>query len=127
MSFVIESAHQATAFEASLGLSFNRLTGSIPEIGSNLNLKTLVLENNFMTGSLPQDIGRLPWVELNLSNNSFSGEIPPLPEMQICALGEYSPFLVVADAIFALFSHHLFVFIIDNNNFVGQVQERCLA
>ena len=78
---------RGTVFKASLGLSYNRLTGALPQIG-NSNLNSLYAQNNSLTGTLPPDIGQLPWFALNLGNNSLTGNIPLLPLMSICNLGK---------------------------------------
>jgi Leucine-rich repeat (LRR) protein len=65
-------------FFMSIDLSYNRLSGQIPEeIASLLGLVNLNLSFNFLTGNIPDKIGNLQSLEsLDLSNNKLSGEIP---------------------------------------------------
>jgi somatic embryogenesis receptor kinase 1 len=72
-------------------LSFNRITGPIPEyIGKLTKLKVLALSNNLLSGRLPQNLDSLTSLEyLYLSNNQLSGVIPEnLPALVIFLLSE---------------------------------------
>ncbi|KAF8034299.1 hypothetical protein BT93_C0558 [Corymbia citriodora subsp. variegata] len=59
-------------------LSFNNLTGNIPEdFGKLENLSILNLQYNQLSGGIPEGIGRLPaWSDVRLSNNILLGTIP---------------------------------------------------
>ncbi|XP_076956744.1 receptor-like protein EIX2 [Bidens hawaiensis] len=61
-----------------LDLSFNQLTGAIPEsIGQLSKLYSLQLQNNSLTGILPERLGNLKnliWIDLSL--NQLTGAIP---------------------------------------------------
>ncbi|KAJ8633388.1 hypothetical protein MRB53_026724 [Persea americana] len=61
----------------SLDLSFNNLTGKIPEnFGALSSINYMYLTNNLLTGNIPQ------WIlssqgRLDISNNNFTGPYPP--------------------------------------------------
>ncbi|KAJ0086369.1 hypothetical protein Patl1_07499 [Pistacia atlantica] len=59
-------------------LSNNMLSGSIPlEFGDSLKLQRLYLGNNQLTGSIPGSLDRLgSLVKLNLTGNKLSGSVP---------------------------------------------------
>ncbi|XVF03765.1 hypothetical protein REPUB_Repub05bG0021300 [Reevesia pubescens] len=61
-----------------IDLSFNQLTGEIPEELTNLQeLVALNLSKNFLTGKIPRKIGQLRQLQsLDLSRNKLSGNIP---------------------------------------------------
>ena len=61
-----------------LDLSFNYLSGSIPEnIGNLANLQQLWLENNLLTGEIPASVSNLPYLQvLSASTNQLEGGIP---------------------------------------------------
>jgi Leucine-rich repeat (LRR) protein len=71
-----------------LSLSWNQLTGEIPEeIGNLTNLYSLHLNDNQLTGSIPSEIGNLTNLEyLNLYHNQLTGKIPE----SICDLNNVS-------------------------------------
>ncbi|KAJ8629201.1 hypothetical protein MRB53_022524 [Persea americana] len=56
----------------------NQIFGNIPSgIGNLKNLILLAMHHNFMTGKIPDSIGKLNKLQgLSLGNNDFSGEIP---------------------------------------------------
>ncbi|KAE8766825.1 LRR receptor-like serine/threonine-protein kinase GSO1 [Hordeum vulgare] len=66
-------------YMVSLDLSYNSLTGEIPEeISTLVELKNLNLSWNNFDGKIPENVGALIQVEsLDLSHNGLSGEIPP--------------------------------------------------
>ncbi len=76
-----------------LDLSYNQLTGGIPDtIGGLDELWVLILNDNKLDGSLPASMGsmdKLAWV--GLWHNRLSGELPPelgnLPELTDLLLG----------------------------------------
>ncbi|KAL3744880.1 hypothetical protein ACJRO7_014053 [Eucalyptus globulus] len=61
-----------------IDLSYNNLTGNIPEdFGKLKNLSSLNLEFNQLSGRIPEGFGRLPALsKVWLSNNNLSGTIP---------------------------------------------------
>ena len=61
-----------------LGLSFNGLSGTIPEeLGNLTNLQWLNLWNNDLSGTIPAELGNLTNLQsLNLLGNDLSGTIP---------------------------------------------------
>ncbi|XP_076956010.1 receptor-like protein EIX2 [Bidens hawaiensis] len=66
-----------------LDLSFNQLTGAIPEraiperLGNLKNLSLIDLSYNQLTGAIPESIGQLSKLySLQLQNNSLTGAIP---------------------------------------------------
>ncbi|KAF7851901.1 hypothetical protein BT93_L2040 [Corymbia citriodora subsp. variegata] len=68
-----------------IDLSYNNLTGNIPEDFGKLNLSSLNLHFNQLSGGIPEAIGRLPALsDVRLSNNNLSGTIPP-------DFGKFSP------------------------------------
>ncbi|KAL3744876.1 hypothetical protein ACJRO7_014049 [Eucalyptus globulus] len=69
-----------------IDLSFNNLTGNIPEVFGQLkNLYCLNLEFNQLSGGIPEGIPSLPALsDIRLSNNNLSGTIPP-------DFGKFSP------------------------------------
>ncbi|KAL6890310.1 hypothetical protein ACP4OV_009073 [Aristida adscensionis] len=74
-----ELYYDVSVFEmVSIDLSFNHLSGGIPEEISSLDaLINLDLSWNHFTGEIPDKIGMMKSLEsLDLSNNMFSGEIP---------------------------------------------------
>ena len=78
---------------ARLGLSYNDLTGVIPDALGNLNnLQVLNLNDNDLTGSIPEALGNLNNLQvLNLSYNDLTGSIPEalgnLNNLQVLNLG----------------------------------------
>ncbi|KAF6168642.1 hypothetical protein GIB67_005254 [Kingdonia uniflora] len=64
-------------------LSNNHFTGKIPEkIGDMVSLENLDLSKNQLTGIIPQSISNLTSLnQLNLSYNNLSGEIPTGPQL----------------------------------------------
>ncbi|XP_024028932.1 probable LRR receptor-like serine/threonine-protein kinase At1g67720 [Morus notabilis] len=64
-------------------LGGNKLTGSIPEMWSLKELKTLHLENNQLEGPIPKSLGQLPRLyEIFLQNNNLGGQIPATLQAQ---------------------------------------------
>ncbi|CAD6239755.1 unnamed protein product [Miscanthus lutarioriparius] len=61
-----------------LDLSYNSLSGPLPsQVGSLVNLNTLVLSGNQLSGKIPESIGEcIVLQELWLDNNLFNGSIP---------------------------------------------------
>ncbi|KAI3885843.1 hypothetical protein MKW92_001102 [Papaver armeniacum] len=60
-----------------LSLSGNKLSGSIPDMGTLKELGSLHLDNNAFEGSIPQSLGKLPKLqEIFLQNNNLKGSIP---------------------------------------------------
>lgn len=61
-----------------LNLSFNKLTGSLPDaFGSSVHLTEINLAGNKLTGELPDSMRNLENLSiLKLYNNEFNGEIP---------------------------------------------------
>ncbi|XP_019199343.1 PREDICTED: receptor-like protein 12 [Ipomoea nil] len=68
----------ATHFTASLDLSYNQLSGEIPNCFENYaDLVVLNLANNYFSGKLPHSLGFLQrLVSLHLRNNNFTGKFP---------------------------------------------------
>ncbi|XP_041015603.1 probable LRR receptor-like serine/threonine-protein kinase At1g67720 [Juglans microcarpa x Juglans regia] len=61
-----------------LWLGGNKLSGTIPEMGSLKVLQTLHLENNKLEGQIPQSLGQLAKLhEIFVQNNNLDGKIPP--------------------------------------------------
>ncbi len=62
----------------SIGLSSNRLIGTIPaSLGNLTNLENIYLDRNQLTGSIPASLGILPKLfALNLSYNQLRGSVP---------------------------------------------------
>ncbi|XVE99810.1 hypothetical protein REPUB_Repub03eG0233400 [Reevesia pubescens] len=49
-----------------------------PELGTLVQIKSIILRNNSFTGSIPEEIGELKELEvLDLGYNNFSGPLPP--------------------------------------------------
>ncbi|KAL6626760.1 hypothetical protein ACP70R_030486 [Stipagrostis hirtigluma subsp. patula] len=60
-----------------LNLSYNSLSGPLPEVGGLGNLNSLVLSGNQLSGQIPDSIGDCSVLQqLRLDNNSFEGSIP---------------------------------------------------
>ncbi len=60
-----------------LDLSFNSLTGPVPNFSAKPHLLFILLNSNNLTGSLP-DLENVPsLLRLDLGSNSISGTIPP--------------------------------------------------
>ncbi|XP_060673721.1 probable LRR receptor-like serine/threonine-protein kinase At1g53430 isoform X2 [Ziziphus jujuba] len=55
-----------------LDLSFNNLTGRIPDSSTNLSLTYMSFANNKLDGKIPAWIGAARRIKIDLSNNSFS-------------------------------------------------------
>jgi hypothetical protein len=70
----------STAWESNtlavLGLSDNKLRGTIPGFVTAYNLQDLRLDNNRFSGNLPASVGRNLW-QFNAASNFLSGSIPP--------------------------------------------------
>ena len=62
---------------ASLSLSFNRMTGSIPEFLTEFfSLQKLHLDSNYLNGTVPVGLSEInPLVEVRLDDNDLSGVI----------------------------------------------------
>ncbi|KAH7283725.1 hypothetical protein KP509_34G021000 [Ceratopteris richardii] len=58
-----------------IDLSFNELTGPIPDSLSTLSLRILLLQNNSLSGPIPQDL--IAYEQINLANNFLNGSVPP--------------------------------------------------
>ncbi|RZB61527.1 Receptor-like protein EIX2 isoform B [Glycine soja] len=60
-----------------LDLSYNQITGSLPDLSVFSSLKTLVLKQNQLSGNIPEGI-RLPFhlESLSIQSNSLEGGIP---------------------------------------------------
>ncbi|KAL2967130.1 hypothetical protein AAZX31_16G158300 [Glycine max] len=60
-----------------LDLSYNQITGSLPDLSVFSSLKTLVLKQNQLSGNIPEGI-RLPFhlESLSIGSNSLEGGIP---------------------------------------------------
>ncbi|XP_043700287.1 probable LRR receptor-like serine/threonine-protein kinase At1g53440 [Telopea speciosissima] len=56
-----------------LDLSFNRLTGQIPDFESSANLQFLFLTNNLLTGEVPGWLFTKDKIKIDLSYNNFTG------------------------------------------------------
>ncbi|KAL5699064.1 hypothetical protein ACHQM5_030016 [Ranunculus cassubicifolius] len=65
-------------FMSGIDLSYNDLTGEIPqEIGALTELHALNLSNNQLSGSIPRKLSELKNIEsMDLSHNKLTGEIP---------------------------------------------------
>ena len=62
-----------------LGLNYNRLTGSIPDLSALTNLQTLWLSDNQLTGSIPTSLTNLNTLnELDISYNQLTAQDPAL-------------------------------------------------
>ena len=60
-----------------LELSFNQLTGPIPDLSNMADLTELGLNDNQLTGPIPEELGALTSLQLLwLSNNALTGPIP---------------------------------------------------
>ena len=60
-----------------LDLSFNKLTGPIPDLSGITNLKELALHENQLTGPIPASLGAITSLELLwLAKNQLTGPIP---------------------------------------------------
>ncbi|XP_077251095.1 putative LRR receptor-like serine/threonine-protein kinase At1g53430 [Tasmannia lanceolata] len=76
-----------------LDLSYNNLTGKLPDSSDNLgkSINFMYLSNNMLTGSIPQ------WIlqsgeNLDLSGNNFTGpSLPKCPEGNLNFVASYSP------------------------------------
>jgi hypothetical protein len=64
---------------ATLDISSNRFTGSLPqEIGNLFMMQSLSTSGNNLSGSIPRQLSHLSELnELDLSQNNFTGGIPP--------------------------------------------------
>ncbi|CAB9523451.1 leucine Rich Repeat [Seminavis robusta] len=72
-----ENLNEQSAKLATLGISSNRLTGTIPSEVGLFPLKELYLENNTLTGSLPRELfDQTSFQLLNLRNNDLTGILP---------------------------------------------------
>ncbi|XP_047177871.1 receptor-like protein EIX2 [Vigna umbellata] len=61
----------------SLDLSFNRITGMLPNLSLFTSLRSLQLSNNQLSGGIPKSIGLLYELKyLDLAENYLKGEIP---------------------------------------------------
>ncbi|XP_075474102.1 putative inactive receptor kinase At5g10020 [Primulina tabacum] len=61
-----------------LDLSFNNLTGSIPNVTQFQRLTVLNVRNNFLYGNLPSTLGSYPKITtVDFSSNRLDGPIPP--------------------------------------------------
>ncbi|XP_062017806.1 probable LRR receptor-like serine/threonine-protein kinase At1g53420 isoform X2 [Rosa rugosa] len=57
---------------SNLDLSFNNLTGRIPDALKNLNLSYISFSNNMLSGEIPDWIQNANWSKIDLSYNNFS-------------------------------------------------------
>ncbi|WZZ17397.1 hypothetical protein YC2023_110486 [Brassica napus] len=74
---VIPEAYGSFSRLVRLDLSWNKLTGSIPESKLSDNMTTIELSYNNLTGSIPQSFSELDSLQLlSLENNSLSGSVP---------------------------------------------------
>ncbi|KAK1556933.1 hypothetical protein Q3G72_014881 [Acer saccharum] len=79
----------------SIDLSWNNLTGVIPDEVSSLSaLHILNLSNNHLAGPIPPSLSSLTSLaRLNLSYNNLAGRIPPLPKFVDPSIFEGNPSL----------------------------------
>jgi len=75
---------QLTTLQISLNISYNTLSGPIPDYLGNLQmLETLYLNDNQLIGEIPASIGELlSLLVCNLSNNDLVGIVPNTPAFQ---------------------------------------------
>jgi Leucine-rich repeat (LRR) protein len=74
-----------------LSLYSNRLTGSIPELGSLFQLNYLYLYENRLTGSIPLQLGSLSQLyDFDLSDNQLTGTIPT----ELGSMSQLNSFLI---------------------------------
>ncbi|KAK2635039.1 hypothetical protein Ddye_029831 [Dipteronia dyeriana] len=79
----------------SIDLSWNNLTGGIPDEVSSLSaLHILNLSHNYLAGPIPPSLSSLTSLtRLNLSYNNLAGRIPPLPKFVDPSIFEGNPSL----------------------------------
>ncbi|KAL1360882.1 hypothetical protein AAHE18_04G210500 [Arachis hypogaea] len=78
-------AHRPLKF---LDLSWNEITGVVPDISHLSSLQELLLDNNRLNGTIPEAIGELSSLEyLNLASNQLEGQIP-ISLFHVCSLRE---------------------------------------
>ncbi|KAL5773744.1 hypothetical protein ACOSQ2_013668 [Xanthoceras sorbifolium] len=79
----------------SIDLSWNNLTGGIPDEVSSLSaLHILILSHNHLSGTIPPSLSSLSSLtRLNLSYNNLAGRIPPLPKFADPSIFEENPSL----------------------------------
>ncbi|KAK1557981.1 hypothetical protein Q3G72_035328 [Acer saccharum] len=79
----------------SIDLSWNNLTGVIPDEVSSLSaLHILNLSQNHLAGPIPPSLSSLTSLaRLNLSYNNLAGRIPPLPKFVDPSIFEGNPSL----------------------------------
>lgn len=79
----------------SIDLSWNNLTGGIPdEISQLLALNILNLSHNHLSGGIPKSLSSLNALnELNLSYNNLEGRIPSIPKFKDPSIYEGNPLL----------------------------------
>ncbi|KAJ4702735.1 LRR receptor-like kinase family protein [Melia azedarach] len=78
-----------------IDLSFNNLTGEIPDEIANLSaLRILNLSHNYLSGAIPESLSSLTsLMQLNLSYNNLAGKIPSLPKFNDPSIYEGNPLL----------------------------------
>ena len=106
-----------------LVLNNNNLNGTIPNLRTLTELRTLLLSDNHLTGSLP-DLNHLGQaVILDFSNNNFSGPLPDLSELDSLRVLSLNDNRMTGPIHTTDLPPNLAYLLLENNDLIGPVPD----